>query len=234
MVMDAVAKVFDGFDVIVAPTSGEQLVITNLTGHPAVILPNGLRGNDALNRLPATSATFKTPTAQELHQPDFLGKLAKRSCSRCRALSGCDGIHLRHPADLRQSFQNDRDHRRPTSFLNGISHIGPIRRETCGQREYAAYLESHSLRAVNAGRIWGIFQRAAAAVNNQIRCARQSSRPFFKLRQSLLSRSRAVKRSARDVSAGKERAEAHIDDGGRRLVLFTEFMNKIARLNDLR
>ncbi len=32
MAMDAVAKVFLDFDVIVAPTSGEQLVITNLTG----------------------------------------------------------------------------------------------------------------------------------------------------------------------------------------------------------
>jgi len=40
-------NVFDDFDVVVAPTSGEQLVITNLTGHPAVILPNGLRGSDA-------------------------------------------------------------------------------------------------------------------------------------------------------------------------------------------
>src|SRR5256886_11157245 len=38
---------FEDFDVVVAPTSGEQLVITNLTGHPAVILPNGLRGSDA-------------------------------------------------------------------------------------------------------------------------------------------------------------------------------------------
>src|SRR2546422_8240942 len=47
LAMDAVAKVFDDFDVVVAPTSGEQLVITNLTGHPAVILPNGLRGSDA-------------------------------------------------------------------------------------------------------------------------------------------------------------------------------------------
>src|SRR5260370_10478789 len=47
MAMDAVAKVFDDFDVIVAPTSGEQLVITHLTGHPAAILPNGFRGSDA-------------------------------------------------------------------------------------------------------------------------------------------------------------------------------------------
>jgi Asp-tRNA(Asn)/Glu-tRNA(Gln) amidotransferase A subunit family amidase len=38
---------FEEVDVIVAPTPGEQLTVTNLTGHPAVIVPNGLRGGDA-------------------------------------------------------------------------------------------------------------------------------------------------------------------------------------------
>jgi Asp-tRNA(Asn)/Glu-tRNA(Gln) amidotransferase A subunit family amidase len=42
-----VSKVFDQVDVIVASTNSEQLVVTNLTGHPACIVPNGLRGNDA-------------------------------------------------------------------------------------------------------------------------------------------------------------------------------------------
>ena len=45
--IDAVAKAFEPFDVIVAPTSSTQLVMTNLTGHPALILPNGFRGPDA-------------------------------------------------------------------------------------------------------------------------------------------------------------------------------------------
>jgi Asp-tRNA(Asn)/Glu-tRNA(Gln) amidotransferase A subunit family amidase len=45
--MEAVGKVFDGFDVVVTPTFSQQLVITNLTGHPALILPNGFRGPDA-------------------------------------------------------------------------------------------------------------------------------------------------------------------------------------------
>jgi Asp-tRNA(Asn)/Glu-tRNA(Gln) amidotransferase A subunit family amidase len=40
-------KLFETLDVIVAPTGSEQLVATNLTGHPAVILPNGFRGDDA-------------------------------------------------------------------------------------------------------------------------------------------------------------------------------------------
>jgi Asp-tRNA(Asn)/Glu-tRNA(Gln) amidotransferase A subunit family amidase len=47
LAIEAMAKVFDGFDVIVAPTSSPQLTVTNLTGHPAVIVPNGIRGNDA-------------------------------------------------------------------------------------------------------------------------------------------------------------------------------------------
>jgi Asp-tRNA(Asn)/Glu-tRNA(Gln) amidotransferase A subunit family amidase len=42
-----VSKLFEQVDIIVAPTNGEQLVATNLTGHPALILPNGFRGNDA-------------------------------------------------------------------------------------------------------------------------------------------------------------------------------------------
>jgi len=41
------SKVFEQVDVVVTPTNGEQLTATNLTGHPAVILPNGLRGADA-------------------------------------------------------------------------------------------------------------------------------------------------------------------------------------------
>src|SRR5579859_298557 len=47
MAIEAWAKLFDQVDVIVAPTGTTQLVATNLTGHPAVILPNGFRGEDA-------------------------------------------------------------------------------------------------------------------------------------------------------------------------------------------
>lgn len=37
------AELFSAADVIVAPTFSQQLVATNFTGHPAVILPNGFR-----------------------------------------------------------------------------------------------------------------------------------------------------------------------------------------------
>ena len=40
-------KLFSNVDVIVTPSQGVQLTATNLTGHPAVIVPNGIRGDDA-------------------------------------------------------------------------------------------------------------------------------------------------------------------------------------------
>ena len=42
-----ISALFEQVDIIVTPTTGTQLVATNLTGHPALILPNGLRGADA-------------------------------------------------------------------------------------------------------------------------------------------------------------------------------------------
>jgi Asp-tRNA(Asn)/Glu-tRNA(Gln) amidotransferase A subunit family amidase len=45
----AFAKLFEQVDVIVTPTSGpsNQVAVTNQTGHPAIIIPNGVRGTDA-------------------------------------------------------------------------------------------------------------------------------------------------------------------------------------------
>ena len=42
-----VAALFEQVDVIVTPSTDTQLIATNLTGNPAVILPNGFRGSDA-------------------------------------------------------------------------------------------------------------------------------------------------------------------------------------------
>ena len=100
MAMDAVAKVFDDFDVIVAPTSGQQLVITNLTGHPAIILPNGLRGSDAPKYPSDDPSDFQnaggpgTPTSLT-----FLGKLygEAKLLAFARAYQEATGFHLQHP-----------------------------------------------------------------------------------------------------------------------------------------
>jgi Asp-tRNA(Asn)/Glu-tRNA(Gln) amidotransferase A subunit family amidase len=42
-----VSALFDQVDIIVTPSTDNQLIATNLTGNPALILPNGLRGADA-------------------------------------------------------------------------------------------------------------------------------------------------------------------------------------------
>jgi Asp-tRNA(Asn)/Glu-tRNA(Gln) amidotransferase A subunit family amidase len=46
MGMQQMADLFKHVDVIVAPTFSTQLLVTNLTGHPAVILPSGFREKD--------------------------------------------------------------------------------------------------------------------------------------------------------------------------------------------
>ena len=100
LAMDAVAKVFEDFDLIVAPTNGEQLVITNLTGHPAVILPNGLRGNDAPK--PPSDDVNDFQNAGGLGTPTsltFLGKLYGEAelLAFARAYQDATGFHLQHP-----------------------------------------------------------------------------------------------------------------------------------------
>lgn len=100
MAMEAVAKVFDGVDVIVAPTFSEQLVITNLTGHPALILPNGLRGEDAPPPLDHGDATRDnvggpgTPVSLT-----FLGQLygEGKLLAFARAYQEATGFHKLHP-----------------------------------------------------------------------------------------------------------------------------------------
>jgi Asp-tRNA(Asn)/Glu-tRNA(Gln) amidotransferase A subunit family amidase len=47
LAVQQVSALFEKVDIIVTPTNGMQLVATNLTGHPALIVPNGLRGDDA-------------------------------------------------------------------------------------------------------------------------------------------------------------------------------------------
>ena len=47
LAVQQVSALFNDVDIIVTPTNGVQLVATNLTGHPALIVPNGLRGADA-------------------------------------------------------------------------------------------------------------------------------------------------------------------------------------------
>ncbi len=100
LAMNAVAKMFDGYDVIVAPTGSDQLRITNLTGHPAVILPNGFRGNDAPKPPTDDPGDFQntggpgTPVSLT-----FLGNLygEARLLAFARAYQDAAGFHRKHP-----------------------------------------------------------------------------------------------------------------------------------------
>jgi Asp-tRNA(Asn)/Glu-tRNA(Gln) amidotransferase A subunit family amidase len=101
MAMEAVAKVFEGVDVIVAPTNGgEQLVITNLTGHPSVILPNGFRGDDAPKPPTDDPSDFQnvggagTPVSLT-----FLGNLygEAKLLAFARAYQEATAFHRKHP-----------------------------------------------------------------------------------------------------------------------------------------
>ena len=100
MAMEAVAKVFQDFDVIVAPTNSEQLVITNLTGHPAVILPNGFRGDDAPK--PPVKENGDDDGAGGPGTPvslTFLGNLYREAelLAFARAYQEATGFHQKHP-----------------------------------------------------------------------------------------------------------------------------------------
>ena len=100
LTMVAVGKVFSQFDVIVTPTFSQQLVITNLTGHPALILPNGLRGSDAP---PPTS--FADGADENVGGPGtpvsitFLGNLfgEAKLLALARAYQEATGFHKLHP-----------------------------------------------------------------------------------------------------------------------------------------
>lgn len=82
--MQAMVEVFKNVDVIVAPTFGNQLLITNLTGHPALILPNGFRADNT-----PVSLTFLGDLYGE-------GKLL----AAAKAYQDATTWHLKHPTDI--------------------------------------------------------------------------------------------------------------------------------------
>jgi Asp-tRNA(Asn)/Glu-tRNA(Gln) amidotransferase A subunit family amidase len=97
---EAVAKVFAQVDVIVAPTQSQQLVITNLTGHPALILPNGLRGDDAPQPLSTEDGSDDNLAGPgTMTSLTFLGGLYREAelLAVARAYQEATGFYLHHP-----------------------------------------------------------------------------------------------------------------------------------------
>jgi Asp-tRNA(Asn)/Glu-tRNA(Gln) amidotransferase A subunit family amidase len=101
LAMEAVSKAFENFDVIVAPTNSQQLVVTNLTGQPALILPNGFRGEDAppakKNEKGEIEGNYGGPgTAVSL---TFLAPLYREAelLAFARAYQDATDFHTKHP-----------------------------------------------------------------------------------------------------------------------------------------
>ena len=91
LAMEAWAKLFQTVDVIVTPTGAAgnaQLTATNLTGHPAVILPNGFRNYDDKD-------TTQVPVSLT-----FLGDLFQEAklLAVASAYQRATPFHLRYPA----------------------------------------------------------------------------------------------------------------------------------------
>jgi Asp-tRNA(Asn)/Glu-tRNA(Gln) amidotransferase A subunit family amidase len=99
MAMDAVNKVFEEVDVIVAPTFSSQLLITNLTGQPALILPNGFRGEDAPKPRMRDNGELEPGGPGTPLSLTFLGQLygEAKLLAMAKAYQDNTEFHLQHP-----------------------------------------------------------------------------------------------------------------------------------------
>lgn len=82
ILMERMAEMMKDIDVYVAPSFGRSLLITNLTGHPAAVVPNGFTDNGS-----PTSITF-------------IGRLYAESevLAVAKAYQDATDHHLKHPA----------------------------------------------------------------------------------------------------------------------------------------
>ncbi len=100
LAIEGMAKIFESVDVLVAPSGGDQLTVTNLTGHPAVIQPNGIRGNNA-----PPAPAVDTGDEDNIGGPGtpvsitFIGNLYDdaRLCAFARAYQRASDFYKMHP-----------------------------------------------------------------------------------------------------------------------------------------
>lgn len=100
LAIQQMTALFADIDVLVAPSGGPQLTATNLTGQPAVIVPNGFRGPDAPP--PASTEDGALQNAGGPGTPVSLTFLAPlygeaKACALARAYQEKTGFHLLHP-----------------------------------------------------------------------------------------------------------------------------------------
>jgi Asp-tRNA(Asn)/Glu-tRNA(Gln) amidotransferase A subunit family amidase len=86
LVMREMERILDGLDCWVSPSyGGSNLLLTNLTGHPTVVVPNGFSSNGA-----PTSITFN---GRLFGEPQIL--------ALARTYQEATGFHRRHPEGFR-------------------------------------------------------------------------------------------------------------------------------------
>jgi Asp-tRNA(Asn)/Glu-tRNA(Gln) amidotransferase A subunit family amidase len=93
-------RLFEQIDILVTPSGGRQLGATNLTGHPAVIVPNGLRGSAA--PVPPAEDTGEEDNIGCPRTPVSITFLAghyqdAKLCAFARAYQEATGFHRSHP-----------------------------------------------------------------------------------------------------------------------------------------
>jgi Asp-tRNA(Asn)/Glu-tRNA(Gln) amidotransferase A subunit family amidase len=79
--MQEMDRTLAGIDVYLSPTFGDNLRLTNLTGHPAVVVPNGFRSNGTPTSITFCGSLFRDSEALLL----------------ARAYQEATDFHLRQP-----------------------------------------------------------------------------------------------------------------------------------------
>ena len=95
----AMDELFKTVDIIVTPSQGVQLTATNLTGQPAVIVPNGVRGDDAPAMPTGANAAFAAGGPGTPVSLTFLGGLYSdaRVAAFAKAYQDATGFHKLYP-----------------------------------------------------------------------------------------------------------------------------------------
>ena len=94
------AKLMDRIDVYVAPAFGEHLTLSNLTGHPAVVVPNGLAsGTPPQSGQPRGGPQTRSPVPTSI---TFIGRLYDEATvlAVAKAYQDATDFHVKHPAEF--------------------------------------------------------------------------------------------------------------------------------------
>ncbi|MEM6784403.1 MAG: amidase [Bacteroidota bacterium] len=105
MLLRAVAAALDGFDVVLAPAfNGPTLLLTNLTGHPAVCVPNGFlpvnaASSDVNAAFADVNAASEDDPRRSPHSITFIGGLYRDAAALRLAMAyqQVTDFHLRRP-----------------------------------------------------------------------------------------------------------------------------------------